>query len=46
MFRCFLRKDRAGTIAGLILGAVGVGITDILEETIQKLKDKLLEDAE
>jgi protein-tyrosine phosphatase len=30
MFHCFIGKDRAGTIAGLILGAVGVGMTDIL----------------
>ena len=30
MFHCFIGKDRAGTIAGLLLGAVGVGMTDIM----------------
>jgi protein-tyrosine phosphatase len=30
MFHCFIGKDRAGTIAALILGAAGVCDTDIM----------------
>ena len=32
MFHCFIGKDRAGVLAALLLGAVGVGMTDILAD--------------